>query len=36
MTQTGGSLAAGSVLLLGGLGAGTYLVRRRASGSATA
>ncbi|MGY4949671.1 hypothetical protein ACWGOP_30225, partial [Streptomyces nigrescens] len=34
---TGGGMAAGSVLMLGGLGAGAYMLRRRnASGTAAA
>ncbi|MFD9814133.1 hypothetical protein [Streptomyces benahoarensis] len=34
MALSGSGLAAGSVLLLGGLGAGAYVLRRRNSGAA--
>uniref|UniRef100_J1RZ85 LPXTG cell wall anchor domain-containing protein n=2 Tax=Streptomyces TaxID=1883 RepID=J1RZ85_9ACTN len=33
---TGGGLAAGSVLMLGGLGAGAYMLRRRNTSGASA
>ncbi|WP_264482544.1 hypothetical protein [Streptomyces pinistramenti] len=37
MALSGGGMAAGSVLLIGGLGAGAYMLRRRnASGATTA